>query len=85
MYSYNKKKSRIKNIQFFILQFLFLAYIENVIWQKVTLGLKHFRDIFSSPKNLFFLQLLNYKTIFEKALNSNFTYGIHVIFKHGRS
>ena len=52
-------------------------------WWWWTLGLKHFHDIFSFPKmkNIFVQLVLNYiKIIFRNALNSNFNYGICVIF-----
>ena len=69
MLTYDKKKLRIENVKFFVLQFLLLVNIRNIILKLVPLGLKHFHDLFSSPKYWDFLKLLvvNYLTlIFEK-------------------
>ena len=65
----------------------FSVYIQNSILKLIPLGLKHFHDFLVLKKLKIFLELvLNYNlTIFEKALNSNFVYGLHVIFKHGKS
>ena len=81
MCPFYKKKLRIKNVKFFVLQSYFWF-----IFQIVLKNVPHFHDFFNSKKCFEIVIIISTKLkktiIFEKAFNSNFTYGIRVIFKH---